>query len=618
MAKILAYTSPARGHLYPLVPTLDELRRRGHEVALRTMAHEAERLSAKGWSAQPVDPAVEAREIDDWKARTQPGALLAASRTFLDRGRHEIDDLRRAIGLERPRLLLVDVNSWGASAAAEASGLPWASFAPYFLPVRGPGVPPWGLGLSPRRDRLGRWRDAVLWRIVEALFDRALPALNDLRAAAGVPSFRHVPELATRAKRVLMLTAEPFEYPRSWPPNVRLVGPGLWEPEGEAPAHHAGDGRPLVLATCSTEYQDDGALVQAALTALADEPVRVVATTGPVDPATLPRPANARVERFLPHGPILRTAACVVCHGGMGTTQKALAAGVPVCVVPFGRDQVEVARHVVVAGAGTRVSPRRLTPARLRRAVREAIALRPGAERIAEAFRRAGGAPAAADALEELLADGAPLHRPDLTSRPVPSRAPPSIEAAPNSSETRSTWNTSPPDSTISWSAPTGSPSASSKRRDTMTTSSRSLPVGEGAFCHRLSYSRRVKPCSPTIQPDGPAPLWRTGPARRRADDTATTATGCGNVIWPARLGAPGRARSITARAPPAAACGGRRRRGRRGAPARPRSRCSDPGRGSTPFAHSRRQTRPIGPEKLGVPRKRQSSMGYQNSVNYH
>ncbi len=33
MARILAYTSPARGHLFPLTPILDELRARGHEIA---------------------------------------------------------------------------------------------------------------------------------------------------------------------------------------------------------------------------------------------------------------------------------------------------------------------------------------------------------------------------------------------------------------------------------------------------------------------------------------------------------------------------------------------------------------------------------------------------------
>ena len=42
--KILAYTSPSKGHLYPLMPTLLELRRRGHQVAVRTLASEVELL----------------------------------------------------------------------------------------------------------------------------------------------------------------------------------------------------------------------------------------------------------------------------------------------------------------------------------------------------------------------------------------------------------------------------------------------------------------------------------------------------------------------------------------------------------------------------------------------
>ena len=36
--KILTYTSPARGHLYPIMPVLDELASRGHEIAVRTLA----------------------------------------------------------------------------------------------------------------------------------------------------------------------------------------------------------------------------------------------------------------------------------------------------------------------------------------------------------------------------------------------------------------------------------------------------------------------------------------------------------------------------------------------------------------------------------------------------
>ena len=38
MARILVYTSPERGHLYPLVPTLIEPRSRGHDVRVLTMS----------------------------------------------------------------------------------------------------------------------------------------------------------------------------------------------------------------------------------------------------------------------------------------------------------------------------------------------------------------------------------------------------------------------------------------------------------------------------------------------------------------------------------------------------------------------------------------------------
>ena len=50
---------------------------------------------------------------------------------------------------------------------------------------------------------------------------------------------------------------------------------------------------------------------------------------------------HRRIERFVPHTPVIERASCVVCQAGMGITQKALAHGVPVVVIPFGRDQPE-------------------------------------------------------------------------------------------------------------------------------------------------------------------------------------------------------------------------------------------------------------------------------------
>jgi MGT family glycosyltransferase len=228
--------------------------------------------------------------------------------------------------------------------------------------------------------------------------------LNELRAKEGLrPLVDATDFFAGTAPLVLYYTAEPFEYPRSdWPPSVRLLGPGLWDPPSEAPAWLDTVERPLLLVTCSTEFQDDGKLARAALE-LAGGEYELVVTTAGVDPAGLPAPDGAHVHRFLPHRPLLERAACVVCHGGMGITQKALAAGVPVCAVPFGRDQFEVARRVEIAGAGVRLAAGRLSARRLRGAVEQAIARRPGAEAVAAAFRTAPGPAGAAREVESLI-----------------------------------------------------------------------------------------------------------------------------------------------------------------------------------------------------------------------
>ena len=52
--RILAYTSPARGHLFPVTPILDELQRRGHDVALRTLASQVESQRARGFDADSL------------------------------------------------------------------------------------------------------------------------------------------------------------------------------------------------------------------------------------------------------------------------------------------------------------------------------------------------------------------------------------------------------------------------------------------------------------------------------------------------------------------------------------------------------------------------------------
>ena len=155
--------------------------------------------------------------------------------------------------------------------------------------------------------------------------------------------------------------------------------------------------------TTSSEYQADGQLVDAALDALPALGLYIVASLpAAADAVPVPR-ADARVERFLPHGLVLDRAVVAITHGGMGATQKALARGIPVCAVPFGRDQFEVARRVEVSGAGSRLPAKKLRADRLRSAVRTAMTRGAGARRVAAGYAAAGGPPAAADAVEARL-----------------------------------------------------------------------------------------------------------------------------------------------------------------------------------------------------------------------
>lgn len=311
----------------------------------------------------------------------------------------------------RPDALLVDVATWGAQAVAEAWGGAWASWCPYPLPLPSRDAPPFGPGFRPARGAAGRLRDAALGPIVFGSLERLVgPRVNEVRARVGVSPISGAADLFLAPPLLLYLTAEPFDYPRSdWPENVRLVGPCDWDPPAEPPAWLEQVDAPIVLVTTSSEFQDDGRLVRCALDALAGEDLHVVATLPSDEATSFDAPANSRVLSFAPHGPILDRAACAITHGGMGATQKALARGVPVCVVPFGRDQLEVARRVEVAGAGTRLPAKRLSRERLRAAVHEAIRCKEGARRIADSYRKAGGAVAAADAFEGLIGSATAL-----------------------------------------------------------------------------------------------------------------------------------------------------------------------------------------------------------------
>jgi UDP:flavonoid glycosyltransferase YjiC (YdhE family) len=107
----------------------------------------------------------------------------------------------------------------------------------------------------------------------------------------------------------------------------------------------------------------------------------------------------------VPHGLVLPEADVMVTHGGLGSVAAALAAGVPLVCTPISRDQPLNAERVAAVGAGVAL-PVGATARQIAVALQEVLGdprYRAGAEAMAEASRRAGGATAAMRDLEALI-----------------------------------------------------------------------------------------------------------------------------------------------------------------------------------------------------------------------
>jgi hypothetical protein len=205
--KILAYTSPARGHLFPVVPILCELRRRGHDVSCRTLVSHVDDLRALGIRAGAISAQVGAVAHDDWKAASPSEAQQRAMRTFARRAPLDAADLDRAAEAEEPDALLVDIMSFGALAAAEASGLPWGSWLPYPAWLRGPGIPPYGPGLVPLAGPEGLARDSAVAELSAETAQEVTAAVNAERRAAGLAMLAEPEDVLLRPPLLLYLTA---------------------------------------------------------------------------------------------------------------------------------------------------------------------------------------------------------------------------------------------------------------------------------------------------------------------------------------------------------------------------------------------------------------------------
>jgi len=188
---------------------------------------------------------------------------------------------------------------------------------------------------------------------------------------------------------------------------VRYVGPILDpapDQDWQSP-WAADDDRPMVLVSfTTTRLWDQGSRIRNTLTALAEEPVRVLVCVAEAADVA-PVPANAVIRSFVPHRLALSSAAVTVTHAGHGTVAASLAHGVPLVALPNpAADQPFLAARLQQLGAGIALDGE-AGPEAIRTAVRTVMAqpcYASAARGLGDAIHAAPGARGAATELEAL------------------------------------------------------------------------------------------------------------------------------------------------------------------------------------------------------------------------
>ncbi|MDQ3643925.1 MAG: glycosyltransferase [Actinomycetota bacterium] len=379
------------GHAFPAIALGRALVARGHEVCLQTWSRWEAHVEREGMAFSP------APEYDVWPR----GGL--APYTAAVRAAQDTMPLIRDFD---PHAVVADILTVAGGLAAQMAGRAWATLIPHVLPTSEPGLPPYSVGARLPRTRLG----SAAWSLVQPFLsggqERGREELNGARERVGLPALDYVhggisPRLA------IVATYPQLEYPRhDRGPAVRVTGPLLWEQTHDEVANPPPGDAPLVLIAPSTSQDPDHRMLRAALQGLADEPVRMLATTNRREPTTpLPTPANARVVDWLSYERSMPACAAVICHAGHGTVARSLACGVPVIGCPEAGDMAENAARLAWSGTGVSLPRRLVTPRGVRLAVRKLLADPGYAERAGElrdwSERHDGGA-VAATALEAL------------------------------------------------------------------------------------------------------------------------------------------------------------------------------------------------------------------------
>jgi MGT family glycosyltransferase len=392
--KILIASTPATGHLNPLLAIGHILIAESHEVAFLSGSALRSRIEGIGapFHAFPAGADFDLRDIPSVAPEIKdlpPGPewlRVIVERVFIDPVPAQHKGLQQVLRDFPADVIIGDDMMFGvlpmllgprakrpAIVLCGTSILHWRreDGAPYFA-----GLPPATTSAQLKEyAAIAQEHDRIIY---EPLGRRLNRSLKDLGVGPlSTPPFDSGVELADA---YLQLTAPSFEFPRELPPSVHFVGaPPIIPNQAPVPswAHELDGSRKVVLVTQGTVANHDfSLLIGPTLAALANEPdLLVIATAGgrPIDAIPGPIPSNARLATYLPFDWILPKADVFVTNGGYGSVNQAMSFGIPLVTAGLTEDKADVNARVAWSGVGINLATNEPTPQALREAIRTVL-----------------------------------------------------------------------------------------------------------------------------------------------------------------------------------------------------------------------------------------------------
>jgi demethyllactenocin mycarosyltransferase len=400
------FSLPGHGHVNPALGVVEELVARGHRVSFAVTERFADAVTEAGARHVPYPSTMDGLPTRDGAAgrpeRFGSDDLAVVLRDLLRETLSVLAPLDRAWAADRPDLVVYDDPSgWAARLVAARRGIPALPYRTTFAAGR-----QWSLAQEHTDIDVADPEMVRVFRGIARLLDRVGVPLEPQELMAG-----------SEREPQLVFLPRAFQYrAETFGDGYHFVGPCLARRASEGSWRRPDRGRPLVLVSLGTIHHDNPAFYQSCVDAFAPAPWDVVMAVGDrVDVDRLEHvPAHIDVRRRVPQLRVLSEADLFVTHAGMGSVMEALSFGVPMVTVPQMTEQRANAERVAELGAGVVLHRDRVTAETLGAAARAVLGDPRFAERAGELrghVERSGGAPAAVDLIESLLAGPAGAQR---------------------------------------------------------------------------------------------------------------------------------------------------------------------------------------------------------------